>query len=202
MIYITKDYLNVFFVNLKCGYSTFQELCKKGDIIKFHPNYAYRQLNKEILEKMDKNAVKLWIIMRCPYSRICSFYKDKFINCFMPDNTEYRNQPSQTNMYKYYSKERIQNLEFTMSDLLDAIKNGYEDNHFDLQCNMLKYNVFNKKVNIIKFEDENFNDVCKNIIGVEMPKENVTQSNTVKLTDDEKVIIYNMFKPDFELYES
>lgn len=202
MLYVTKDYANVFLINLKCGYSTFEKLYKDGQLFKLNIDYNDRKLDKDVLNKIDKDKVKVWFIMRCPYKRICSFFTDKFINCFQPNNTIYRNQLCQLNMYKLVDKTKIENLEFTVSEFIDTVKNGYTDSHIEPQSNILKHNVFNEKINIIKFEDINFNDICKEIIGIELPKENVTNSNSNILNDVEREYIFNMYKKDFELYNS
>jgi len=202
MIYVTKDYANVFFINLKCGYSTFQKLYTDGHIYKLNIEYNDNILDNAVLEKINKNEVKLWLIMRCPYKRICSFYTDKFINCFQPNNTIYRNQLCQRNIYKFVDKEKIEKLEFTVSEFIETIKNGYVDSHIDPQCNILKHNVFNKDVNVIKFEDSNFNDICERIIGTVLPKENVTNSSASILNESEKEYIFNKYTKDFELYNS
>lgn len=202
MIYVTKDYANVFFINLKCGYSTFEKLCNNGHIYKLNKIFDNFSLDESILEKIDNSTVKVWLIMRCPYTRLCSFYKDKFINCFQPDNTAYRNQFCQRNIYKFVDIEKIENLDFTISEFIDTIKNGYTDSHMEPQSDILKCNIFNKDLNIIKFEDNSFNDICESIIGTVLPKENVTNSNSNLLNDSEREIIFNMYKKDFELYNS
>jgi hypothetical protein len=202
MLYVTKDYANVFFINLKCGYSSFEKLCNDGHIYKLNIDYNNWELDNNVLEKIDKETVNLWLIMRCPYARICSFYKDKFINCFQPNNTIYRNQLCQLDMYKLVDKTKIENLEFTVSEFIDKVKNGYTDKHIEPQSNILKHNVFNEKINIIKFENRNFNDICERIIGIELPKVNVTNSSSNILNDTEREYIFNMYKKDFELYNS
>ena len=151
MIYITKDFKNIFFINLKCGYSTFENvLVKNNKILKLNINYDNSKLNETILNKIDPD-VKLFLIMRCPFSRICSFYQDKFIDCVKNSNTE---QWCHTLMYKHYNREIILQSKFTMSHLINAMKNGYNEGHIFPQSDIIKYNVFKK--NITDFRIFNF----------------------------------------------
>ena len=72
MIYITKDFKNIFFINLKCGYSTFENMVKNNQILKLNIHYDNSKLNETIINNIDPD-VKLFLIMRCPILHLWTF---------------------------------------------------------------------------------------------------------------------------------
>jgi hypothetical protein len=140
--------------------------------------------------------------MRNPRARLCSFFKDKFHACFLEGNTKFRSQWCQKEMYKFFPKEKIENRELTISDFINSLKRGYVDNHIMPQSDLFSFNVFKKDIHILKMEDEDFNRKCQEIIGIELPKENVTNSNDISLNDEDIEIINNLFADDFKVYQN
>lgn len=191
MIYITKDYKNIFFVNLKCCFSTFENMVINKNLYRLNEKYS-----------KIKNDVKLYIIIRNPYNRFISFYNDKFKCCFDGTYKDYDKQTCQKNIFKYYPESKIRNLNFEINDLINCIKKGYWDPHLDFQNSITKYNNFGKKLIHLKIENENFNDNLQNIIGCKIPKSNSTShlKKTNILTDSDKSYIYNLYYEDFKQF--
>lgn len=203
--FITKDKENVFVVSLKAGFSSFCKLVKLGKIFWLDRNNIKYYANKNI-----------YLIVRNPYNRFLSFYNEKFIVPYnnthiqVENNIKNNEQLCQKLIYKYHNKEDIFNMNFKLSDLIECIKKGYKDyekdniveSHFAKQINTLKYIKTNNKINIIKFEDDDFNEKIKNIIGISFPHENNNKSNKIKhnLTKESKDFIYDYYKEDFETF--
>lgn len=198
MIYITPDYKNIFFINLKVCFSSFEVLYKKNKLLKLNIGYNDKLIDESMFDKIDP-SVKLYIIMRCPYSRICSFYKNKFVDDFkkVPVN----DGGSQKEMYKYFCEKKIRNGEFTITDMINMIKLGYRNDHIKLQSDIVNSYSFNKNINIIKLEDPEFNTILKSILGYDMPHVNSSGGGKIDmLTPELKEFLYEHYKPDFDLY--
>jgi len=202
MLYATPDYKNVFFINYKCCYSTFECLCLMGAVKRINTKTRYVD-NIHFKNRLD---VKVWLIMRDPYARIASFYKDKFVNCYDEDHNnsskQYDNQGCQKKMYKYYNESKIRSLDFKLSDLIGAIKRGYNDAHILPQANILHNNQFSGQVHVIRIEDEEFAEKCREIFGFELLRVNSSDSKGClsELTEDDRAFIYERYKCDFDLY--
>jgi len=200
MLYITPDYKNVFFINFKVCFSSFQALYKENKILKLTMGFDDKIINESMLDKIDPN-VKLYIIMRCPYSRICSFYKNKFVDAFKKDPVHDK-EYCQRLMYRYFGEEKVRKGEFTITDMVNMIKSGYRDEHIKLQSSIIGNYSFNKNINIIKLEDPEFNTILKSILGYNMPHINSSGGGKIDmLTPELKEFLYERFKPDFDLYE-
>jgi hypothetical protein len=197
MIYITLDYSNIFYVNLKCCFSTFEDLATDKKIIKLSPNYT-NNIYKHLLDKIPEN-VKVFCIVKNPFHRFVSFYKDKFIESFKNKNTD---QWCQKNVYKYFSKEKIKNFNFNLSELINTIQLGYWDEHICLQSKILEQDVFNHKINILKVEDKLFNQKCEEIFGFQLKIKNKTDSYEYisKLTLNDKLFLYDLYEKDFHTF--
>jgi hypothetical protein len=200
MLYITKDYKNIFFINFKCCFSLFENiLVKKRKILKLNKGYNNSLLDETILDKIPED-VKLYLIIRSPYARLCSFYVDKFIACL---NGKYNEQWCHKKMYKYYDKELIMGSKITISQLIDAMKRGYIEDHIYPQSNILKYNIFKKDITILRLEDIDFTNNCRSILKCKFPVDHYTgggkKINILSLEDKEFIEEY--YKDDFELYE-
>jgi hypothetical protein len=198
MLYVTKNYTTLFYINFKCCYSTFYELVKKGHLISLDNNG--KCLNLALCRAISNKITNVYIIVRSPYSRLLSFYNDKFLSCFM--NNISCSQDCQNNMYKYFNKEKIATMKFTFSDLVQAIKMGYSDPHIYKQANILRQRICGKPINILKLEDPEFNDKLSKLLNTEIPKSNSTSSVENKITinditQDDKEFIYNIYKSDF-----
>ena len=200
MIYITNDYKNIFFVNFKCCFSTFENMVEYKNLYRLSGKYN-NIINSKIKNKI-KNDVKLYIITRNPYNRFISFYNDKFKYCFDGTCKDCDKQICQKNIYKYYPEYKIRNLNFEINDLINCIKKGYWDIHLDLQSNIIKNNIFGKQLNYLKMEDQNFNEILQNIIGCKIPKFNSTShlNKTNILTDSDKLYLFNLYYEDFKQF--
>jgi hypothetical protein len=198
MLYITPDYKNIFFINLKVCYSSFGVLYKENKVLKLNIGWNDNRIDESMLDKIDP-SVKLYIIMRCPYSRICSFYKNKFVDTFkkVPVN----DGECQKEMYKYFCEKKIRNGEFTITDMINMIKLGYRNPHIKLQSDILSNYSFKKNINIIKLEDPEFNNILKSILGYDMPHANSSGGGKIDmLSPESKEFIYELYKADFDLY--
>ena len=206
MIFMSNDKKNIFFINLKCAFSSFNDLVKQGKLKKISHGWSLACIkNDEYKIKNLPKDVKFWMVVRCPYKRFLSFYRDKFINCFYKNiNFKFRNQECQINMYKYFDKKKIENLEFKISDLIKSIKLGYFDGHLEhqnkiLDCKLLENN--KKKINFLKLESEDFNKNIKNLIGHQFVKSNSTSDLThITLSESEKKFVKDYYKKDFEIF--
>lgn len=203
MIYITNDYKNIFFVNLKCCFSTFENMVKNKKIYRLSGKYNnIINIRNSKIKNVQKNDVKLYIIIKNPYKRFISFYNDKFKCCFDGTYKDCDKQTCQKKIYKYYPESKIRNLNFEINDLINCIKKGYWDGHLDLQKNIIKYNIFGKKLIHLKTENENFNEILQNIVGCKIPKSNSTSNlqKTNILTDGDKLYLYNLYYEDFKQF--
>jgi len=204
MLYATLDYANVFFINYKCCYSTFENLCKRGLVKRINTSTQYI----DDIHFKNRLDIKLWLVMRDPYSRIVSFYKDKFVNCYNGylNNPlkRYDDQGCQKRMYKYCNESKIRSLDFKLSDLISAMKRGYNDPHISPQADVLHINQFSGQINIIRIEDDEFANKCKEIFGFELLRHNSSDSEHCldALTEDDRAFIYDKYKRDFDLYKN
>lgn len=188
MFYITLDKMNIFIINYKCCYSSFEYLVQNKKINKIN----YRNISLY-------NNCKYWIVTRNPYNRFISFYKDKFINSIKRENYKIT-QNCQLKMLNFFEKEKMLNLEISISDVIFAIKKGYWDIHLSSQNNILKSNFLKgKDINFLKLESKDFNDICLSLIGSNIPKVNVTNSDVLikTLTEKEKSFLYKKYEDDF-----
>jgi hypothetical protein len=210
MLYVTKNHNTLFYINYKCCYSTFYELAQRGILINLDNNGIC--LNLELCKTIFPKITSMYIIVRSPYSRLLSFYNDKFLKCFVKNKSI--NQMCQNNMYKYFSKDKLENINFKFSDLIEAMKKGYSDAHIHNQTNILKQKIIlkqknvsrqriqDKQINVLKMEDPDFNNKLSKLLNTEIPKTNSTESVENKITINDisaadKDYIYNLYKTDF-----
>jgi hypothetical protein len=198
MLYISKNHTTLFYINYKCCYSTFYELAQKGHVISLDNNGTC--LNLALSKIVSPRITSVYIIVRSPYLRLISFYNDKFLKCFVKNKCV--NQGCQNNMYKYFSKEKIESMNFTFSDLITAMKKGYSDPHIYKQSNILKQKISGKQINILKMDDPDFNTKLSKMLNTEIPKSNSTETVENKITINDitsadKEYIYNLYKNDF-----
>lgn len=202
MIYLTLDGCNIFFINLKCCYSTFKNLHDQGKIYKLNEDYLNHKIDQNIYKKINHSRLRLYIIVRNPYNRLISFYNNKFIDAFKQRNSVASNQICILEMCKYVSRGKLESKQFTFSDFIDTLKRGYDDGHIHLQKNIYNYNIFNKPIEILKLDDVDFNNQIQRILGFIPPKTNSTDrvENRVtidKLTSEDKEYVYNKYRDDF-----
>ena len=117
VVYTKGD--SVFYVNFKCGYSTFEKMRQEG-IVKY---FYGTPRNKTI-----------YFITRDPYKRLESFYRDKMIKHMNPGLNQYCQQM----LTKYFTREQLINKQITFEQFLKAIEAGYSDDHIALQHKILK----------------------------------------------------------------
>lgn len=115
VVYIKNGY--IFLINLKCGYSTFENLRDLG-IVKYTYNYNY----------------PAFIITRDPYTRLVSFYKDKLIKNMTPDLT----QLCQKELLKYFTKDELINKKISFERFIKSLAKGYMDDHVKPQYEVLQ----------------------------------------------------------------
>jgi hypothetical protein len=202
MIYLTLDGCNIFFINLKCAFSTFDALYKGGKIYKLNVGNLRNKIDQNIYNKINHSRLKLYIIVRNPYNRLISFYNDKFIESFKQRNSVMSNQTCILEMCKYVNRGRLENKQFTFLEFVETLKRGYKDDHIDLQSNIYTYNIFKKDIQVLRLDDSDFNNKIKEILGFIPNKEHSTEHlvNRVTINDlsqEEKDYIYNRYRDDF-----
>jgi hypothetical protein len=207
MIYITKNGETIFFINLKGGYCSFEHLVQTKKLYKLNYGFNDYKIDPTVLKRVKKNA-KAYLLMRCPYTKLCTFYVDKFVNLFNnPDKSVYYDknknfQTCQLTMFKYFDKDKIINNEFTFLDFFNAMRNGYTDGHIRPQIIITQNNILDMDINILTYESHSFNRIMKKLLGFKhVHKHRTYFLNYYKmLTAKNKRFIYNLYKQDFLLY--
>ena len=127
-----------------------------------------------------KRYSKVYIIVRNPISRVISFYRDKFIM--------YRHllvQPNQIAMLKYASAEKIQSGDFSFSDLVNAIQDGYSNEHIYNFSNMKPvFDVLKKPFTVLKLDSLDFSSKLGELLGTGVP--HIHKSSSVKKSNQTK----------------
>ena len=145
MIYISNQLKNIFLVNFKVCYTTFQLLLYKNIV--------------NIINDIDFSLYQdyeIYIIVRNPINRIESFYRDKILSVLRKEKKI--TQDSIKLMLDYFDEDYLLN-NFTISDLCNIIKKKYTEIHICCQSDIYKYvlnKINNKKINIVKLEDKDF----------------------------------------------
>ena len=195
MLYVTNDKKCIFIINYKCCYSTFEHLVKTNQIIRLLRKRKKLKSLSQISSKIrGMKNYKLILITRNPYSRLLSFYFDKFINKIKKGQY---NLECQTKMYKYFPLEYIKNGKFTFSNLIEAIKKGYDDKHVRSQSIILGKELL-KEFTILKMEEIDFSITLQALIGVEnLPHKNKTKKGNITISNGDKKKIYKLYRSDF-----
>jgi hypothetical protein len=128
-VYIKNN--NIFLVNFKCGFSTFENMRKQGIINDYKGNGRYK---------------RVYIITRDPYKRIESFYKEKLLKNMTVGFTQH----CQQKLLDYFSLDTLLNKQVTFEEFIHAIDCGYSDEHIGLQSNFSQEYLITDK---IKLED-------------------------------------------------
>jgi hypothetical protein len=160
IFYLSEN--NIFIINLKVCFTTFSKL-QQNNIVK---RIYLEDLNNLFLKKYN-----IYFIMRDPINRILSFYKDKIININKLQKQKSHNKQDCIKLLEKYYSGNISNM--NISDIINAIKNGYDDPHIMLQTNeydklinILNKNNFEKKIILLKIEDVNFNNKLCNLLNI------------------------------------
>ncbi len=117
VVYIKGN--NVFYVNLKCGYTTFERM-RRADVVHYY--YA------------STRGKTTYFITRDPYKRLESFYREKMIKNLTPRF----NQFCQRKLLKFFSRERLINKQVSFKEFIKAVAQGYSDEHIAPQTSTIK----------------------------------------------------------------
>ena len=109
---------NLFYVNFKCGYSTFERLREAG-IVKYYYGRT--------------KGMTIYFITRDPYKRLESFYREKMIKNVNPSLNQY----CQQKLLHHFPKERLINRKVTFQEFIKALEAGYNDEHIALQSGII-----------------------------------------------------------------
>ena len=207
MIYINLDRSIVFVINHKCAFSTFESLVRDYKLDRANIDEGICYNYDGLRQSFDKNKVTLYATLRSPFKRILSFYNDKFINCFNDLTLNSDNQTCQENMYQYYDQAEIRNLNFSFSDLISAIKQGYKDAHLIPQSDLLNHFGL-ENLTILNMDKSDFNDNCSELLGFTLPRHNYSIKNNTNaryaylsdISGKEKEFLRQKYRDDFELY--
>ena len=186
-VYSSKDGTKIFLINLKCYYSSFEHLASQNKVLK---------MKREQLNSLKGNPT-FYMIVKNPYKRLLSFYKDKFIrnvhqfnsNTICNDLTKCI-QICQKNMLNYASKDKIKNKQFSENDFINALKKGYDDSHLTPQSIVYKdTQQYTKNIHLIYIDDPEQRKFLEQLIGYTFPHLNkINGSNNYTITP--KVIEY------------
>ncbi len=199
MIYVSKDFSSIFYVNFKCCYSSFELMFKMGLVYRFNRN------NLRMIQIIRQKNPTQYVIVRSPYSRLVSFYNDKFLQCF--DGTvNKQSQTCQQLMFRFVDQNKIKNLQFTFSEFINTLKRGYMEQHIHQQSNILASLVIKKPYIVLKMDDPSFNDTMKNLLKCEMPKDNTTtyiknKMTVDQITPEDKDFIHKFYEKDFVIFK-
>lgn len=198
MLYKSKKNNNVFIVNYKCGFSTFENL--------MHHDKVVEMVNiNDILKNIKK--YNIYIIVRNPISRVISFYKDKFIQAPQSSTTfnsiEYKKFLNQ--YFKNFTNIDLTKNEFNINILCECLKKGYSHEGHLVPQSDGDYKILSKytNINIIKMEDDDFNENILNILNHDnILKVNNTQGvkyNEI-ITDFNTKYLIDVFEQDYKTF--
>jgi hypothetical protein len=120
MLYLSNDSRYLFVVNLKCGYSTFEQMHASGLVRKLNIRYDNNRYEKVVLDTLDMATVRIVMIVRDPLDRFFSFYQDKFVRRYAEGQ-----QDCQLSLYAQLGTKR----RISIHELVHAIREGYHDGH-------------------------------------------------------------------------
>ena len=167
-------------VTQKCGYSTFENMVKHG----ICERYNNQQTSKQVF------------LVRDPYSRLESFYKDKMIK-----NIDGLKQHCQKSLCKYFTTQDLlqRNISFE-SFILEAIAKNYQDGH--VSCLHNRYPAVDENTTLINITKDS--DQLRELLNIELlPRTNSTQMIDVDInwTQQMKLTVYNRYKQDFSKFK-
>ncbi len=198
-IYISNKNRNVFCVNQKVGFSTFESLCK---------NAALSKISSSSTEFKNNPA---FVIVRDPLSRLVSFYNHWVID--VKKNHKFKTF-CQHQLTAVYEKDFIISKQFTFSNLVHAIniKTKYffiNQHHVPQHRIYQEISSVNNNVNYIKMEDSKFNSITSKLIGVDdlarvnsQPK-NKTHPDSIcldRVAKSDIATVEKLYKKDYEIF--
>ena len=199
-IYISNKNRNVFCVNQKVGFSTFESLCKN------------RALSKITFSSTEFKNNPAFVIVRNPLARLLSFYNHWIID--VKKNRKFK-AFCQHQLTAVYEKDFIISEQFSFSNLVHAIniKTKY---FFINQHHVPQHRIYqeissaNDNVNYIKMEGPKFNPITSKLIGVDhLPRvnsqpKNQTHPNAISLDRVDKsdiATVEKLYKKDYEIFD-
>lgn len=199
-IYISNKNRNVFCVNQKVGFSTFDSLCKHG---------ALSKISSSSTEFKNNPA---FVIVRDPLARLVSFYNHWVID--IKKNHKFK-AFCQQQLTAVYEKDFIISKQFTFSNLVHSIsvKNKY---FFINQHHVPQYRIYqevlcvNNNVNYIKMEDSKFNSITSKLIGIDyLPRVNSHPKNKThpdaisldRVAKSDIAAVEKLYKKDYEIFD-
>lgn len=205
MLYLTTDYEKLLFVNLKCCFSTCQDLVQKGMLIKLNVGYDNKRVKDDVIKTLWKlkrkryNQLPAYIIVRNPEKRLISFYRDKFVKNKIMDGKVLW-QVCQKNMLKYIPEQRILDDRFTFHQFINTLKQGYSDGHINSQINILKQHRLLNSLIHLRMEEPNFNLQLAQLLNISpesIPKNNHTGGKQIEISLEDKIFIRQKYQKDF-----
>lgn len=194
---------NIFIINYKCGFSTFEHL-------KYHEKIIQDINLNDCINNLDQ--YNFYIIVRNPIKRFISYYKDKFIQA-PRENKNFDEYSYGLYLNKYFQNYNFNNYDFTtkkfnINILCEMIKNGFDsEDHLVLQSQGEYNQIIEKdhKINIIKMEDKNFNSILCDLFNY---NENIIDVNNTKnvlfeeiINDENLLYLKKLFNEDFDKFD-
>ena len=178
----------IVYVSLKTMYSTFEGLKKRG-VVKLHRSPPGR----------NETGIA---VVRSPYSRMESFYKDKMIKAMNPE----LRQSCQKFLAKVFDRQRLINRQVSFQEFIlngigkNLIQVSRADGHLHSQCSYIpkatKHTVHMERPNELKWLSER--------IGADLSefRANSTSDVSVDLTwtPEMRRIVYRAYREDFERF--
>lgn len=187
MIYSQSKHTNLYFlVPLKCGFSSFKKLHKENHLINGKEN---------LLEITEKVQVDVFII-RNPYDRVISIFKNKFRQDIIYNKISFI-QKLTMGIFKLTSHEQILNISFDqfLEKLPDLKK-------WDAHCLPLT-SYYDYCINTPSYilEIGTDNESIEKLLGCKLPHENTTSSICdIMISNSNKEIIKDIYKEDFDFF--
>lgn len=185
MIYSQSKYTKLFFfVPPKCGWGSFYKLYQNKHLINC----------KEYYFNIEK---KIWVdvfLVRNPYYRVISAFKDKFRKTILNETTgEIHDTIKQ--IFQLNSYEEILNISFEQYLEKLAILKEKDVHFFSLRT------FYEHCIKTPSYVCEINNKIVEDLLGCQITNENDTSTITpVILNENYKNIIKNIYKEDFDLF--
>ena len=182
------------FLSLKCGYSSFEFLVKNGKALK--------------IKLVDPKAMNIFIV-RDPYKRIESFYKDKILKCNV-QNLQF----NQEVLKDYFGLQRLADKDIGFEEFVLSLQKGLLERFYvgeTMSADMLVYDqhifpqyyFYPNGINrIVRLEDDfSMMSIFKEFDS-DLIKRNVSPNGNLFWSEEMKKVIMKIFAEDFELYRS
>lgn len=182
--YTTLDKKCVIYVSMKCCYTTMTIHMKENQLLKGNMG--------------DTNCSKIGIV-RSPYSRIESFYKQVLI--------ENMNRPNAVQLWEanklsaaakkltpFFGKQNLLNKQVTFEQfIVEALGEGYKESHVNTQNQFIPPEV----TEIYKLEDKIKMKQLEERLGFALHRANATKSYPLQWTTQMYSIVNNYYQDDF-----